>query len=333
MLKPSHSVTAYFFNTRIAVEFMDTLDGLNTYLNEFAAFEKIYPGPILQSIQLKSGHIGPHFVFSGVIHGNEVGSLPAFLKAIQYFEQNHLKFNGTITFILGNIKAALAKERFIEQDLNRAFSSFDGKTYESRRAEEIARVIKIADIHIDFHQTIEPTRGPFFLFSDNEFNIQLANALDCAKVAIVRDPSQGLAYGQMTSGEYAESLNIPTLTIELSQKGFNVEAETICFSVMEKILNLFPEKIDISAIPQKNIEIHLLRNSKKQKFAHPLMHLVHGLINLDPVKKGTLLGYDENKNPLHSPEDGYILFPKYPKRVNEEAVAPLPSDIFMIVYD
>ena len=43
------------------------------------------------------------------------------------------------------------------------------------------------------------------------------------------------------------------------------------------------------------------------------------------------LGINGQNKPLISPKDGYILFPKYPVRnANDEAILPLPSEIYVI---
>lgn len=310
-----------------------SLDTLKQHLKKFEEFEKAHPGPISTSLHFKGSKKGPHIVFSGLIHGNEVGSLPAFLRLAEDIHNKKIQIQGELTLVLGNIKAALVNERFTEEDLNRAFSHFHDKTHESRRAQELARVIESCDLYIDYHQTIQPTRGAFYLFSESDFNIKLASYLFDSPWAIVRSKSAGLAYEQMTSGEYAESKKIPSLTLELSQKGFFTEAEDLCYSSMTKILSIFDGKeITTQKIPEPKNNLKLLKNSYKEKFSHPAMTLKEGLINFDQVSKGTLLGYDSVKNSLLAPVDGYLLFPKYPKRVDGLATSPLPSDIFVIVY-
>ena len=67
------------------------------YLNEFQKYEKKYGNGIPYSITINKGKHSGHIIFSSLVHGNEVGSLPGILKCIDDVITN--KITGTpLTF-------------------------------------------------------------------------------------------------------------------------------------------------------------------------------------------------------------------------------------------
>ncbi|NAS11035.1 succinylglutamate desuccinylase/aspartoacylase family protein [Poritiphilus flavus] len=129
---------------------------------------------------------GPTLVFFGGIHGNE----PAGLKAIQHvfstLEGNQERYKGSLFGIHGNIPAGTIGKRFVEQDLNRLWttkeiSRITGKEKASRTTEEIELVELYSIIKkvlslgsppfyfFDLHTTSSPT-APFITINDALIN-------------------------------------------------------------------------------------------------------------------------------------------------------------------
>ena len=71
-----------------------------------------------------------------------------------------------IDFIVGNPRALEEHERFIEQDLNSSFGTFN-ETYESQRAREILQKIPEDNVVIDFHTTTAVS-PPFAILVDEK---------------------------------------------------------------------------------------------------------------------------------------------------------------------
>ncbi|MES2615159.1 MAG: hypothetical protein V4591_07080, partial [Bdellovibrionota bacterium] len=92
---------------------MDYLQLLNTYLAEFAKYESQFPGMVPDSITFNFHKHKGHVVFGSIVHGNEVGSLPAMIEIIKQFAQGEIKYGGKVSFFLGNKKAALQKMRLV----------------------------------------------------------------------------------------------------------------------------------------------------------------------------------------------------------------------------
>ena len=67
-----------------------------------------------------------------------------------------------------------------------------------------------------------------------------------------------------------------------------------------------------------------------QEFRSEFMVLDQGLKNFTQVNAGEAIGkMDEEGSPLVVPMDGYLLFPKYPKRSEHgSAISPYPSEIY-----
>ena len=62
------------------------------------------------------GH-GFHLVFGSLVHGDEVGSLPAVVAVAEALLAGTLRHAGKVTLFLGNPEAALAGQRFLEADM------------------------------------------------------------------------------------------------------------------------------------------------------------------------------------------------------------------------
>ena len=58
---------------------------------------------------------------SGIIHGNEVGSLPTLIQLIEDLETGATYHGGKINVTLGNPEASKLNRRFVDADLNRLF--------------------------------------------------------------------------------------------------------------------------------------------------------------------------------------------------------------------
>ena len=94
---------------------------LTDLIRQFENHEKKHPGIIPDSVFFDFGNHDGHISISSIIHGNEVGSLPAILKLIDHLITKKIKYEGKISFILGNKKASFENKRYLQHDLNRSF--------------------------------------------------------------------------------------------------------------------------------------------------------------------------------------------------------------------
>ena len=94
--------------------------------------------PISSCLQIVSPNPGDHVVIVGGTHGNEPAGPKAIVQLHHAFRNGELVLNqGKISFLLGNPKAYEKDVRYVDSDLNRAFTRSDPSTVEGKRAAEI----------------------------------------------------------------------------------------------------------------------------------------------------------------------------------------------------
>lgn len=305
------------------------------YLEAFAELSAMNPGPIPWSVSYDSGKPGPHVMFTSIIHGNETGSLPSVVKFVKRIEQKQIDFVGRMSFVLGNIPAFLKNERYLESDLNRVFNDEGKDSAERKRANEIKPFLKTADLFIDLHQTSMPCLHSFYIFAYEEQSYLWARALAGAKTLVTRSPAASFSKGDLCIDEWARNQGIPSVTVELSQRGLSPQAECISTYMIETVadIQLRISKGETTLEKEANIqpELDFLTVSFNEPFRDPTATLEPGFINLNPVRKGQYLGRSA-KGDLRTPIDGSLLFPRYPKR-DEKGLAtdPLVEELFMVM--
>ena len=80
---------------------------------------------------VRKGDGEPEFTVMGSVHGDE----PAGKEAIERFLSEEREFHKPAQFVIGNEKALLEGQRFLESDLNRSFPGDpESERYEERLA-------------------------------------------------------------------------------------------------------------------------------------------------------------------------------------------------------
>ncbi|MEM7382083.1 MAG: succinylglutamate desuccinylase/aspartoacylase family protein, partial [Bacteroidota bacterium] len=129
---------------------------------------------------------GPTLVFFGGIHGNEPAGVKAIQKVFAALEDKQRDYKGSLFGIRGNIPACTLSKRFVEQDLNRLWTSkkiarISGIDRASRSIEEnelvelysiIKKILSLGSppfYFLDLHTTSSPT-APFITINDALIN-------------------------------------------------------------------------------------------------------------------------------------------------------------------
>src|SRR5581483_4501628 len=82
-------------------------------------------------------------VIVGSVHGNEPAGRVAMEKVAELSTSGAWKIDGDVYGLIGNPRAVEKGERFVEENLNRAFGRAENpNSYEAKRAEEIAQWFK-----------------------------------------------------------------------------------------------------------------------------------------------------------------------------------------------
>jgi succinylglutamate desuccinylase len=280
------------------------------------------------------GH-GFHLVFGSMVHGDEVGSLPAVVAVVEALVAGRLRHAGRVTLFVGNPEAGLAGQRFLEADLNRVFMDEPPDCHEGRRARELRPILDAADVFVDLHQTIEPTRHAFYIFPFQEDGWLWARAMAAAPLWVTRHPGTAFTTGAMCADEYVRARQLPGITIELSQRGFGHGAEPRAEAAIRKALAL-SDAIAAGTTTLRDAamaepELTFLHTTHRERFDRDELALRPGLVNFTEVAPGDLLSA-EGAPELRAPAPGWVLFPKYPPRGPDGAYKkPLPGEIYRIV--
>ncbi len=302
-------------------------------LSAFKLRAKENPGPYPYTVSFDFGSSSKSIFICSAIHGDEVGSIPALLRVIDDIKSKKITYNGKITLALGNVEAIKIGKRFVEEDMNRIFGKTGLNTIDGRRAEEISFLIASHDMLIDLHQTIGPTKSPFYVIRGSEENIQLSKILASAPLAIIAEEAEFNGTGRMTATAYASQKNTFAYTLELSQKGYSPQAESLAYETIVKTLHILSTRkmSDWALLAESAPPLELISIQYSHEFTDPKMRLLPGFANGDFCEKDTILGDvgDVGDHKILAPFDGYIFFPKYPNRgTDQNATRPLPSHLF-----
>lgn len=257
-----------------------------------------------------------------VTHGNELGGIASLTECLKLIHSGVIKPEIPMAFALGNFEGSLANKRFLEADLNRSFGAKDQTTLEAKRALELSPLLADTDFFLDFHQTIEPSLKPFFIFPYAAPSLAFARACH-EEVSIVTHWGKPFSLDGMCTDEYVNYSGGVGITIELGQKGFDAYQTSVGLQAALGAIRYVQETLRgkykaAEAAPPlytwKLIELH-----------EDGMDLKEGLFNFQYVEKGEVLGAHGSK-PLLSRESGWLLFPKY----HRDPSAPRPREIYRI---
>jgi len=123
------------------------------------------------------------------------------------------------------------------------------------------------------------------------------------------------------------------MTLELSQKGFSDSAESLCWNAMLRTLSTADAQAagtSLSLLAEDQPELNFLTTTFAEAFDSPEKALLPGLINFQRVQQGQTL-HAAGSPQITVPNDGVVLFPKYPERDGSAAIAPWPNEIYRLV--
>jgi succinylglutamate desuccinylase len=298
---------------------------VQTYLDQFQALAQKHSGPIPWTLTFDFGKHDKHMVFGAITHGNETGSLPGFVQMGRALAAGDIEYGGRVTLMLGNIEACKQDRRFLEADLNRVFLEEAPESLEKTRAFEMMQVLDQADVFIDFHQTIEPSEKPFYIFPFHESGYQWAKLLGGGTSLITRDSRHAFSQGCVCADEYARKRGIPGITLEMGQKGITDIADKLTWQTMERALAALDKTVAGQTIPTQlesltPPEFEFIEIQYSQSFGGPRSHLNPGLLNFTWVNEGEVIGKHDDGSDMVVPQAGYLVFPKYPRRDEEGLV-------------
>ncbi|MDQ3235644.1 MAG: succinylglutamate desuccinylase/aspartoacylase family protein [Pseudobdellovibrionaceae bacterium] len=243
-------------------------------------------------------------------HGNEVGGIDVLNACLRLLHAGLINPPFPMGFAIGNPLAVKANRRFVEKDLNRSFGQTVKDLDEDKRARSLEPLLEKSALFVDFHQTIEPSHRPFFIFPYTKSAFAFAAALH-DQIPIVTHWGLSFSKDGMCSDEYVNHRGGTGLTIELGQKGFDAYHSgvglQVALAAVQYAVGLFTGVTD--GRPSLDPELYTWKAIIPYEEG---MTLREGLVNFQAVASGEAVGSHQGKI-LRAPADGWILFPKYPR--------------------
>ncbi len=299
--------------------------------------------------QYKGGKNEVTIHLSGIIHGNEVGSLPTLVSLVEDLESGAVEFGGNIHVSLGNPEASRLNRRFVDADLNRLFLANQPSehllTHEAKRARQLMPWLDEADIILDLHQTMLASEMPFYIFPKTDMALAIAEAIGGTHAYIDATPTDAPPLYQCAD-EYVWRRGKSALTLELGEAGFHPPATEAASQAVRGLIELFQwlhTHCESDMSDQNNILTHIKQRSisalthyqtvHREPYHGPDYRLRPGLINFVDVHEGEVLSAP-NSPELIAPCTGKLLFPKYPRRNDlGKVLETLPKEIYRIIQE
>lgn len=273
---------------------------------------------------------GPTLIAVGSIHGNEPSGVIALRSVAEKLNGLTAKLKGRVYFLRGNTRALSSGVRFVDHDLNRAWTPAN---LSSERAVTMANSSERAELReldsildgllitamdevfvLDLHST--STGGmPFATVGDTLRNREFARKFPVAILLGIEEQLDG------TMLEYLNNAGAVTLGFEGGQHLSDETAENHEALIWSGLVNA--GILDAEAIPDFNMYQKRLMNKHERSRVFEVRHrhaitlenefvMKTGYANFDPIRKGDLLGTDQNGN-VTAIESGLILMPLYQK--------------------
>ena len=277
-----------------------------------------------------SGNKGALLFITAGIHGNEPAGVLALENVFKILQKNKPSIDGKIIGLRGNKKALEKKVRFIEEDLNRTWTSenINSKQINSAEKAEMFEIIELLEkfpeenftkrYFLDCHTTSSKSKA-YISVQDVHDNIKWANLFptyiiqgfsDLVKGCIDRYESKiGLTGFVFEGGQHKSEKAIK------NHEGMIWHALQYACNLNFKDLQQIPQSVKTLAEKRKNQKFFKLiyrhAISSKDDFK-----MKPGFKNFQKIKKQELLAY-QNQKPIYSKWNAYIFMPLYQDQGND----------------
>jgi succinylglutamate desuccinylase len=276
---------------------------------------------------------GPMLIVVGGIHGNEPSGLDAMARVFAHLEEHRVALRGALVGLAGNLAALAAGERFLHEDLNRAWSpervarlrsaAGDG----SSGPEAVEQRELLAALHaalerargpayvLDLHTTSART-APFFILGDTLSNREFARRFPAPIVLGLEEHIRG------TLNEYVTSLGHVAVAMEGGQHedAASVDHHEAAVWLALEVVGC----VERAAVPAYAEHAARLQRARTLPPVAEIFyrHRIHeadgfrmdeGWENFDRVARGRRLASDRTGE-VRSPADGLLFLPLYQKR-------------------
>ena len=266
---------------------------------------------------------GKTTLIMGGTHGDEKTGVLIVQKLNQILAKSGSDFSGQIITILANLQAIEKNQRYVDEDLNRLWSSQKTQEIESKKQlnneEKVLLKIKPylqqADVFVDIHATISPSE-PFIFCQNSPQHLDLASFFEIQKIVSLEKDSN-IQSMQVCTDDFVNANQGIGLTLETGwQKDFS-KVDTF----LNNILNLLKTKNHLKINQNLGILPEQKSTSKSQKpakqiytiYKHlksPTQDLVYEqkIKSFAEFKQGQKIAVDSQQE-YFADQDCFIIFP------------------------
>jgi predicted deacylase len=274
--------------------------------------------------------IGPTLIVVGGLHGNEPAGVEAMRRAVPQLNGIENKLRGRVYFVIGNTRAISKGERFVDIDLNRAWTRADmanvGTAELCRKSEglELTELDQLFDsilvtarnevFVLDLHST-SAAGVPFATVGDTLRNRHFAQDFPVRILLGIEEQLEG------TMLEYLNNAGCVTLGFEggshdSEQTVANHEAMIWLALVNSGVmweedvprLDMYRDRLKSAPFDRGIMEVRYREAVAPQD----MFEMKPGFKNFDPVIKGEVLASNKYGDIL-APQSGMLLMPLYQK--------------------
>jgi succinylglutamate desuccinylase len=265
----------------------------------------------------------------GSLHGNETAGYQGLKNVFALIEKNNIPIKGQFTAILGNKAAYQKNQRYLDGDLNRAWTqenidkalvANDTSLSEFQELREILEIVQQLDIKkykravfMDLHTT--SSANGVFLVASIDLDHDLLESLESPIIYGLNEALGGTAI------QYFKKLGFESFVFE----GGTIGDDQAILNIEDAVWKVLTElkMVNADAIPtqvaQKSNLGELIKNNIPQNLHLSYIHHINAwqeyqtvpsLSNFNWVEKGDILAHDRN-GAVKSPQSGYLLMPLY----------------------
>ena len=286
---------------------------------------------------------GPLVIAIGGIHGNEPAGVLAIAEAFRILHalqatRSDFVFRVTFIGLIGNLHAFSEGRRFIQEDLNRAWTytkvaralampifQLEAENKQIRvLGAMIRRLVKARQpgtvVLLDLHTT-SAEGGIFCIPTDEGPSLTLAKGMYAPVILGLMKDIEGTILQYAMEGRF-HFRGYPQTSLGVAfEAGQHNDPDSVVRSVAAILFCLSASGCMETTFIDKRFE-DLLKQSEAVLPAVTRLHHVHkiqegdqfrmkpGYLNFQPVRRGEHLA-DDRKGPVYAPFDGYILMPLY----------------------
>ncbi len=275
----------------------------------------------------------PTLIVVGGVHGNEPAGVEASQRMVHALAAREDRLRGQVVFLAGNRQALALGKRFVDRDLNRAWTSAGvaallqspigmeglGSAEDAEQLELLAILdeylvgsegpVYLLDLH-----TTSGSGGPFSTVSDTLRNRQIALAIPVPLVLGLEELVEG------TLHDYLGTRGCITIALESGQhtEAAAVDRAEAGIWIMLAATGIAPE----SELPELGAARRLLRRDSRHlprvvemRYRHAVapedaFRMRPGYGNFQPVRRGEVLA-DDLRGPVTATESARVLMPLY----------------------